>query len=49
MHGRTQGPGLVSRRKSAPGRDAAEEALDLGIRAEALVLVKGHSRTLAWA
>src|SRR6266566_8877179 len=37
-------PGLVSVRYSAPGRDAPEDALDLGIRAEPLVLVKRHSR-----
>jgi hypothetical protein len=32
---------------TAPGRDAPEEGLDLAIRAELLVLVKRHSRTLA--
>ena len=45
IHGRTHGPGLWSYSRSQLG-DAPEDALDLGIRAEPLVLVKRHSRTL---
>src|SRR3954447_13585764 len=49
MQGQHRSRGSLGRQVVSSRRDAPEEALDFGTRADPVILVKGHSRTLGHA